>query len=211
MDVTTRQAAEVLGISPNSVKKLIAAQVLPEVHHRGVRATLPLGDVQTLAGRLWIGPDELGLDALPVLRVDAAEREEGERCGTWKGYSARLTACEQLEALRAWWQGDPDKICSAGFLPVTVSGFVVAVLAQIKPADSIRMIGRAGRAEVRHRFTCSLGGRVADLVSLRVNVAPTLPSAQASTVEKLLGNRIAAVSGGPIAYARSGESKGAGE
>jgi len=202
--VTTRQAGEELGISPNSVKKLIAAGVLPTVQFRGVRATLPLSDVQTLAARRWISPSLVGVTELPVLRVDAAESvNEPDR--VWIGYGAKLSAFELIEALRGWWKCDPERAIAAGFLPVTVSGFVVAVMAELSLAESQRFEVPGRAIEVRHRFSCQLSGHVIDLVAANHRLDSGQGRRMAARTRRLLGNRIASLSGGPIAYVREPE------
>lgn len=187
MDMTTSAAAAELHCSVNTLKKLIAASLLPEVRERGNRALLPAGDVRALARREAVDLDALELGELPVLRVGpAVDSAEGREL---IGYSARLAPERMYEALRGWWRCDPERILRAGVLAVTLGPYVVAVLGGFRHVES----NGAGR----YRFAGQLEGYVTDLVTPVQVVHGDAPLAR-----RLLGRRLESESGGPVAYVR---------
>jgi hypothetical protein len=188
MDMTTSAAAAELRCSVNTLKKLIAAGLLPEVRERGNRALLPAGDVRVLARREAVDLDALELGELPVLRVGpAVDPAEGGEGRAWIGYSARLVPEQMYEALRGWWRCDPERVLRAGVLAVTLGPYVVAVLGGFRDVEP----NGAGR----YRFAGELEGYVTDLVAPVQVVRGDTPWAR-----RLLGRRLESESGGPVAY-----------
>ncbi|WP_063786360.1 helix-turn-helix domain-containing protein [Streptomyces acidiscabies] len=185
MDMTTSAAAAELHCSVNTLKKLIAAGLLPEVRERGNRTLLPAGDVRALARREAVDLDALELGELPVLRVGpAVGLAEGREL---IGYSARLMPEQMYEALRGWWRCDPERVLRVGVLAVTLGPYVVAVLGGFRHVES----NGAGR----YRFAGQLEGYVMDLVTPVQVVRGDAPLAR-----RLLGRRLESDSGGPVAY-----------
>ncbi|MGH3247104.1 MAG: helix-turn-helix domain-containing protein [Trebonia sp.] len=200
MHVTTAQAAQALGCSPDTVRKLIRAELLPGVQQRGVRTVVPADVVQALAGRQYAPLDRLVASGLAksskiaVLRPGIAELvKEPDR--QWMGFSASLPPRELLEGLRGWWKCVPESVRASGILPVTLGTFVVAVLTglqawETKPDDD---------GVIRHRFEAELAGCISDLAAPVNKVRPS--SAEANQAAALLlGTRLDSLSGGPIAY-----------
>lgn len=190
MNMTTAQAAAELSVSVNTFKKLIAADLLPEVSSRGNRTLVPAADVRALARREAVGPRALGVQELAVLRVGPAVRVSGDPDREWAGYAAGLTVPEKREALRGWWRCDPARVMRSGLLVVTVGPFVVAVLSGLEGVEP-------GEGD-RYRFTAQLAGHVTDLVTPAQCVEPS--ASQAALARRLIGRRLESASGGPIAY-----------
>ncbi|WP_246568906.1 helix-turn-helix domain-containing protein [Streptomyces flaveus] len=188
--MTTGVAASELGISVNTLKKLIAAGLLPEVHERGNRTLLPAGDVRVLAQRETVDLESLGCEELAVLRVGPAEPVTDDTERMWIGYGARLTTKEKYEALRGWWRCDPERVKRAGVLAVTVGSYVVAVLTDFHGSEP----GDGGR----YRFSAQLAGYTTDLVTPVQVVRDEVPGA--AEARHLLGRRLDSESGGPVAY-----------
>ncbi|MFI7019904.1 DNA-binding protein [Streptomyces sp. NPDC050164] len=189
--LTTGQAAAELDCAITTLRRLIRADVLPGLTHRGVRVMLPLHVVQALHQRAHAPLHRLNAREIAVLRVDAARRvHEDDR--TWIGYAPRLGADDLLKSLRGWWRCDPASIAAAGILPVTLSGYVVAVLTGL---DTWQRNDNG-----RYAFPgARLAGYITDLA------APTmeLPSARQddrAAAALLLGTRLESHSGGAIAY-----------
>ncbi|GAA3903563.1 hypothetical protein GCM10023084_65110 [Streptomyces lacrimifluminis] len=197
MDMTTTIAAERLGVSTNTFKKLVTAGLLPEVRRRGNRTVVPAADVRALARRDAVDLDALGGAELPVLRVGPAEPvpEDPERA--WIGYAAGLAPEDMYEALRGWWRCDPGRVLRAGVLAVTVGPYVVAVLTGFRGAEP----DGAGR----YRFSARLAGFTSDLVTPVQVVHTDVPGADEA--RRLLGRRLDSESGGPVAYVRRAESE----
>jgi hypothetical protein len=189
--LTTGQAAEELGCAITTFRRLIRAGLLPGLSRRGVRVMVPLTAVQALAGRRHAPLDQLKVPEIAVLRVDAAQQvAEGDR--NWIGFSTSLTPDDLLKALRGWWRCDAASIAAGGVLPVTVSGYVVAVLTCLE----VREKDTRGR----HAFPkARLAGYVTDLATPVTEVtAPT--TADRRLADLLLGTRLHSDSGGAIAY-----------
>jgi hypothetical protein len=186
-DVLTRnQAASVLGLSPNTVSKLLASQFLSDLQASRVVALSRAPHVTVKSG------------LLPVLRTAAAAPPTlpGD-LRSFLGDSVGLSDTEFLEASRQWWRCDPDVIVSAGLLCVAIAGWVTGVLA-ITGIDSTQ---RLGPGEVRHAFEAEVVGRVGALDDPATFRVLTQDPAMAGLTRQLLGSRVqAAVSGGPIAY-----------
>jgi hypothetical protein len=189
--LTTGQAAAELDCAITTLRRLIRANVLPGLTHRGVRVMIPLHVVQALHQRAHAPLHRLNTTEIAVLRVDAARRvDEADRA--WIGYAPHLGADNLLKSLRGWWRCDPDSITAAGILPVTLSGYVVAVLTGLDTWQRNDK-GRYAFPDAR------LAGYITDLA------APTmeLPSARQddrALATRLLGTRLQSHSGGAIAY-----------
>ncbi|MFJ5221024.1 excisionase family DNA-binding protein [Streptomyces sp. NPDC088354] len=196
MNLTTGQAAQALGVSIPTVERLIASGAVPGTATHGRRQVFPLSAAQTMA-RLPVAPlKQLPGPEVPVLRVGVAERvDEPDRA--WIGYSAGLGADQLLLALREWWRCDPDRVAASTILPVTIAGFVVAVLTDLGDPVSDNG-GRYARYSFRH---ARLAGYVTDLTN-PVNALTPAPdgTADAACAALLLGTRLSSKSGGPIAY-----------
>ncbi|MEV0254691.1 hypothetical protein AB0H82_10570 [Streptomyces sp. NPDC050732] len=175
-----------LGISPNTVGKLLNSQFLPDLLSTHVIA---------LANAPQVGVVE-GL--LPVLRTAAVARPE--RAGDTRdfiGDSPTLSDPQFLEASRQWWRCDAGAIVNAGILPVAVAGWVTGVL----DIQGVETTERFGPTEVRHALTAQVAGRVGVLHDRSTYRVLTKDATLAVLTEQLLGARVqAAVSGGPIAY-----------
>lgn len=84
--LTTGQAAAELDCAITTLRRLIRADVLPGLCHRGVRVMIPLDVVQALQQRQHAPLHRLDAREIAVLRVDAARRvDENDR--TWIGYA----------------------------------------------------------------------------------------------------------------------------
>ncbi|MFD5123617.1 helix-turn-helix domain-containing protein [Streptomyces sp. NPDC058385] len=191
MLLTTGQAAQELGCAITTLRRLIHAELLPGLSRRGVRVMIPLATVQNLAARAHAPLQHLGADETAVLRVDAA-RQVAETDRQWIGFATTLLPNDLLKALRGWWRCDAESVAAAGALPVTVSGYVVAVLTGLDQWEK--------NAEGRHAFPqARLAGYLTDLVT------PTKQLTAAAAEERqladhLLGTRLPSHSGGAIAY-----------
>ncbi|WP_240969402.1 DNA-binding protein [Streptomyces sp. HNM0575] len=122
--------------------------------------------------------------------MDVATRV-GETDRQWIGYSTDLTPQELLKALRGWWRCDPTSVAAGEVLPVTLSGYVVAVLTGLD---------RWEKNGGRHAFPDALlTGYVTDLA--RPAMELTAPTAGGRRLAQLLlGARLPSESGGAIAY-----------
>ncbi|MFF9001007.1 helix-turn-helix transcriptional regulator, partial [Streptomyces achromogenes] len=127
MLLTTGQVAEELGCAVTTFRRLVQAGLLPGLSRRGVRVMTPLSVVQALSARPSAALQQLDVKEVPVLRVDVAKPvDDPER--EWIGFTASLGPEDLLKALRGWWRCDPASVAAGGVLPVTLSGYVVAVL-----------------------------------------------------------------------------------
>lgn len=191
MLLTTGQAAQELGCAVTTFRRLARTGVLPGVSHHGVRTMVPWAVVQAL-GRLPAAPVyRLSAREVAVLRVDAAHRvDEPER--SWIGFHTDLKPAELLAALRGWWRCDGTSVTAGGVLPVTVAGYVVAVLTHLTEPEK----GPRGR----HRFTHSrLAGYVTDLARPSLQLPSNDPDDRDLATD-LLATRLPSHSGGAIAY-----------
>ncbi|MEU5036021.1 DNA-binding protein [Streptomyces rubiginosohelvolus] len=191
MLLTTGQAAEELGCAITTYRRLIRAGVLPGLSRRGVRVMTPLWVVQALHKRAPAPVDRLDVDLLGVLRVDAAQQvHDADR--TWAGYAADLGPDDLLKGLRGWWRCDAASVAAGGVLPVTVSGYVVAVLTGLDRWEK----GEGGR----HAFPDAvLTGYVSDLATpIKHLTAPR--QTDRDVADLLLGTRLPSQSSGAIAY-----------
>ncbi|MFD7817648.1 helix-turn-helix domain-containing protein [Streptomyces sp. NPDC059785] len=191
MLLTTGQAAEELGCAITTFRRLVRAGLLPGLPRRGVRVMVPLDTVHALRTRHRAPLDQLEAWETAVLRVDVARRvEETDR--DWIGFSTSLTPEDLLKALRGWWRCDAASVAAAGVLPVTLSGYVVAVLTGLEVWQK--------NAEGRHAFPeARLAGYVTDLAAARTALTSRTDSDR-RLADLLLGTRLASHSGGAIAY-----------
>lgn len=191
MLLTTGQAAEELGCAVTTFRRLVQAGVLPGLSRRGVRVMTPLSVVQALIARPSAALQQLDVKEVPVLRVDVAKPvEEPDRA--WIGFAASLAPEDLLKALRGWWRCDPASVAAAGVLPVTLSGYVVAVL------TGLDVWQRNGQG--RYAFPdARLAGYVTDLATPRLVITARTDSDR-QLAELLLGTWLPSHSGGAIAY-----------
>ncbi|MFF1955172.1 DNA-binding protein [Kitasatospora herbaricolor] len=172
----------------------MATGVVPGVRDTG-RQVFPLAALQRLQARPAADLTVLGAAEVAVLRSDAPVRVEEPGRG-WIGFGTGLDEAQLLAALSGWWRCDPARVAAGGVLPVTVGGFVVAVLTGLDEWEDDGTVGTAGR----YRFTeARLAGYLADLTS-PVNAADPADPQDALLAGLLLGTRLRSVSGGPIAY-----------
>lgn len=191
MLLTTGQAAQELGCAITTFRRLVHAGLLPGLSRRGVRVMVPLDVVQALGLREHAPLGRLATKEIAVLRVDAAKPvQEADR--DWIGFSASLAPGDLLAALRGWWRCDPAGIAAGGVLPVTLSGYVVAVLTGLDRWQR--------NDEGRHAFPdARLAGYVTDLAAPQTTITAQTDDDR-QLAELLLGTRLASHSGGAIAY-----------
>ncbi|MFE7564187.1 DNA-binding protein [Kitasatospora sp. NPDC057500] len=194
MFVTTGQVGTALGCSIPTVKKLLATGVVPGVREQG-RQVFPLAALQALQICPAADLTVLGVPEVAVLRSDAPARvDEPDR--EWIGFGTALDEAQLLAALSGWWRCDPARVSVGGVLPVTVAGFVVAVLTGLAEWESDGTVGTTGR----YRFPkARLAGYLTDLTA-PANAAAPADAEDARLAGLLLGTRLPSVSGGPIAY-----------
>ncbi|MFJ4836217.1 helix-turn-helix domain-containing protein [Streptomyces sp. NPDC088747] len=191
MLLTTGQAAEELGCAVTTFRRLVHAGVLPGLGRRGVRVMVPLEAVQQLRARQSASLHHLPGSELAVLRVDVA-RPVQEPDRRWIGFAATLPPTDLVKALRGWWRCDAPSVAAAGVLPVTLSGYVVAVLTGLEEWE------RNGQGQ--HAFPqARLAGYVTDLVTPVTQVTAE-SEADRKLADLLLGTRLTSHSGGAIAY-----------
>ncbi|MET8682071.1 helix-turn-helix domain-containing protein [Streptomyces sp. NPDC004647] len=189
MLLTTGQAAEELGCAVTTFRRLVRAGVLPGLSRRGVRVMVPLEVVTTLKERAAAPLAHLPAPEIAVLRADVAQQAGN---GAWTGFSATLPPEELLKALRGWWRCDAGSIAAGRVLPVTLSGFVVAVLTGLERWEKDDR-GRHGFPEA------VLAGHLTDLAQpVKQLTAPAREDRELADL--LLGTRLASHSGGTIAY-----------
>ncbi len=191
MLLTTGQAAQELGCAITTFRRLVHAGLLPGLSRRGVRVMVPLNVVQALGQRRHAPLDRLDAQEVAVLRVDAAKQvQEPDR--NWIGFAASLDADTLHQSLHGWWRCDPASIAAGGVLPVTLSGYVVAVLTGLDQWERDER-GRHGFPRAR------LVGYVTDLVEPVKHLTATDP-VDRQLADLLLGTRLVSHSGGTIAY-----------
>jgi hypothetical protein len=94
--------------------------------------------------------------------------------------------------LRGWWRCDAASVAAGGVLPVTLSGYVVAVLTGIERWEK--------NSDARHAFPdARLAGYVTDLATPHTAITSDRDDDR-RLAELLLGTRLASQSGGAIAY-----------
>ena len=194
MLLTTGQAAQELGCAVTTFRRLMHAGLIPGVSRRGVRVMIPFDAVQALSSRRHAPLEQVIPREVAVLRVDTAQ-PAGEPDRDWIGFAASLSPDDLLKALRGWWRCDAASVAAGGALPVTLSGYVVAVLTGLERWER--------NSEGRHAFpNARLAGHVTDLVTPRTSITSTLDDDR-RLAELLLGTRLASHSGGAIAYVRT--------
>ncbi|MFI9329298.1 DNA-binding protein [Kitasatospora sp. NPDC052868] len=192
--MTTGQAGTALGCSIPTVKKLMATGVVPGVRETG-RQVFPLAALQQLQARPVADLTVFGTPEVAVLRSDAPQRVD-EPGRDWIGFGTGLDQAQLLAALSGWWRCDPARVAAGAVLPVTVAGFVVAVLTGLAEWESDGTVGTAGR----FRFPkARLAGYLTDLTA-PANAADPADPEDVRFAGLLLGTRLPSVSGGPIAY-----------
>lgn len=191
MLLTTGQAAEELGCAVTTFRRLVHAGLLPGLSRRGVRVMIPLASVQSLSTRRHAALDRIGAKEIAVLRVDAAQRaDEPDR--DWIGFATSLAPDDILKALRGWWRCDAASVAAGRVLPVTLAGYVVAVLTGLERWEK--------NNQGRHAFPdARLAGYVTDLTTPQAVITSPLDADQ-RLAELLLGARLTSSSGGAIAY-----------
>lgn len=180
------EAASLLGVSVNTVAKLLDSGFLPGLEASSVMALSQAPQVRVTDG------------VLPVLRTGApaAPTREGDD-RELIGAGASMTDVQFLEGARQWWRCDAGTVTSAGVLVIAVAGWVVGVLA----VHGVQETRAWKPGEVRHSFAADLVGRVGRLDDAGSFRVMTPVPALAELVARLLGARVqGAVSGGPIAY-----------
>lgn len=191
MLLTTGQAAQELGCAITTFRRFVQAGLLPGLVRRGVRVMVPLDVVQALGNRAPAPLQQLPAREIAVLRVDRA-RPVHEPDRQWIGYAASLPPEDLLKALRGWWRCDAASVAAGGVLPVTLAGYVVAVLTGLQRWEK----NEAGR----HAFPdARLAGYVTDLATPTATITSHTDDDQ-RLAELLLGTRLASHSGGAIAY-----------
>lgn len=191
MLLTTGQAAEELGCAITTFRRLVRAELLPGLSRRGVRVMVPLEAVQALSTRHHAPLDQLDSSEVAVLRVDTAQpAKEPDRA--WTGFSSFLAPDDLLSALRGWWRCDPAAVAAGQVLPVTLSGYVVAVLTGLQQWEK--------NTQGRHAFPkARLAGYVTDLVTPHT-VMTSHVNDDRHLAGLLLGTRLVSHSGGAVAY-----------
>lgn len=201
-ELSKPKAADLLQMNQRGISLLLDSGYLPD---------LEIGRIMRLAGRSILATD----GNQPVLRQAAArpapvdERSDPSgRRRAFVGDSAQLSDIDVVEADRMWWRSDPDTVCEAELLPVTLAGFPVTVLKILGADGGPDRVVRPKKAggsrefvEVRHAYKAELAGRVRQLGSPELDyIAPNLSPAEQETVRIFLESRSTARSGGPIAY-----------
>ncbi|MDX2647519.1 DNA-binding protein [Streptomyces sp. PA03-1a] len=195
MLLTTGQAAAELDCAVTTFRRLVHAELLPGLSRRGVRVMVPLETVQALRDRAEAPLERLGVAEIAVLRVDVAQRAPEEN-REWIGFAASLPPQDLLAALRGWWRCDAASVAAGGVLPVTLSGYVVAVLTGLEVSER----GRRGL----HSFPkATLAGYLTDLAT-PVKQLTAESAKDRDVADLLLGTRLVSDSGGAIAYVRTG-------
>lgn len=195
MLLTTGQAAAELDCAVTTFRRLIHAELLPGLSQRGVRVMVPLETVQALRDRAEAPLERLDVPEIAVLRVDVAQRaSDGDR--EWIGFAASLPPQDLLKALRGWWRCDAASVAAGRVLPVTLSGYVVAVLTGLDTSER-------NRRGLRSFANAALAGYLTDLAT-PVKQLTAASSQDREVADLLLGTRLVSDSGGAIAYVRTG-------
>jgi hypothetical protein len=191
MLLTTGQAAQELGCAVTTFRRLVHASLLPNLSRRGVRVMVPFEVVQALQGRREAPLGQLAAREVAVLRVDTAQRSD-EPDRDWIGFSASFTPDDLLKALRGWWRCDVASVAAGGVLPVTLSGYVVAVLTSLDVWEK--------NEHGRHAFPkACLAGYVTDLATPVKHLTASTDEDR-ELADLLLGTRLVSHSGGAVAY-----------
>jgi hypothetical protein len=191
MLLTTSQAAQELGCAVTTFRRLTRTGAVPNVTQRGARTLVPWKVVRALRELPMAPLERLPAQEIGVLRVGAARRvQEMER--SWSGFHVDLQPTELLESLRGWWRCDARSVAAGEVLPVTVAGYVVAVLTNLTEWD------RAPRG--LHRFThARIAGYVTNLAESSVRL-PSQHLSDRDVATALLATRLPSHSSAAIAY-----------
>jgi hypothetical protein len=197
--ITLRQAAVRFDLPFTALQKIAAAGLLPAAGQHGDKLVIPTDVAQRIRARSAAAlhhllPTTTGNATMAVLRVDVAKHVPDED-RPFIGFHTGLTPADLLEALRGWWVGKPEKIAQTGILPVTLGGFVVAVLTGLSSWDT----KLTDNGLIRHRFDARLAGYISDL-DTAINMITIGTADDLRIAELLLGKRLKSTSGGPIAY-----------
>lgn len=201
MLLTTGQAASELGMAITTFRRLIHADLLPGLTARGVRVMIPLETVQALSRRNAAPLHQLPAREIAVLRMRGADKAPAAgNTPNAAGFSATMPPEDLLHLLRGWWRCDAASVTAGGLLPVTVAGYVVAVLTNLDQWET--------NGQGRTAFPDAvLAGYVTDLTTPAIHI--TAPDATSrETAQLLLGTRLASDSGGPIAYVSTRNTSG---
>jgi hypothetical protein len=151
---------------------------------------VPLEAVQALRTRPAAPLHRIGVPEIAVLRVDAAPPPDPSRRPT--GFAANLSPTLLRESLHGWWRCDAASVAAGGVLPVTVSGYVVAIMTGLDRWEKDE--------QGRHGFPDAvLAGYVTDLAQPITHLTTPDPRDR-ELADLLLGTRLASHSGGTIAY-----------
>lgn len=204
MHLTTTQSAQLMRVPVKTVERLIDSGLIRGAAATG-RQVFPIEAAQALAARSLAPLAALPGPEIPVLRVGVAKPADENDDREWIGYSTALSHDQLRLALSGWWRCDPERVSAAEFLPVTLRGFVVAVLTGLSDP-----LSDGGGRYARYNFPqARLAGYVLDLGN-PVNATTTDPedTAGLTYVPMLLGARLPSQSGGPIAYVPTGPAAG---
>ncbi|WP_037599579.1 hypothetical protein [Streptacidiphilus rugosus] len=204
MRLTTGQAAGELGVTGAPLRKLVQTGLVPGVLNRPRGQVFPLEALQALKTAPHTDLSLLPVAQLAVLRIGPAMPvvgDEGED-RAWLGFGTQLTPHEILHASNRWWRCDPSRVAEGRVLPVTVCGFVVAVLVDLNDwVDN----GEPATLRRFHFTGARLAGYVTDLTSPEGHVLlPGVDAEDQKLAAQLLGSRLPSQSGGPIAYVPAG-------
>jgi hypothetical protein len=199
--LTLRQAAIRSSLTFAALQKIVSAGLIPAAtpNGDGDKAIVPADIAERIGARSTVPlhhalSTTVGDASMAVLRVSvAAPVPDNDR--RYIGFHADLTPDDLLEALRGWWIGTPERIAQAGILPVTLGGFVVAVLTGLDSWET----KLTDDGLVRHRFDARLAGYISDL-DTATNMVMTGTADDLRIAGQLLGKRLKSTSGGPIAY-----------
>lgn len=177
--MSRQKAAELLGISVDSVAFLLKSRYLPD---------LDAGRLITMANQPWMYTD----GDYPVLQQGASELAPKKLVPPRKyiGESAAHSDAECVEANQGVWAGfNVDHVLAARFLPVTLRKFPVSVL----------QIHEANRGdEEKVSFVATLAGRVRELGAPSLNyIDPSLSVEDQAIVAALLTSRSTSTVPGP--------------
>ncbi|WP_246144823.1 helix-turn-helix domain-containing protein [Actinacidiphila oryziradicis] len=199
MYLTTGQAATLIGVSIPTVERFLASGLIIGAGTSG-RQVFPLETAQAMASRPLAPLAALPGPEIPVLRVDVAEQvDDDDR--QWIGFGTALNHTQLLLALRGSWRCDPNRVAASKILPITLGGFVVAVLTTLG-----NPVSDNGGRYARHSFPhARLPGYITELCHPVNATVPDPSDTEGLTyTPMLLGTRLPSVSGGPIAYVPTG-------
>jgi len=198
--ISTQQAADAFGLSLPSVRYLVDAGLVPGATMSGNRRKVPYGAMAAIAARPAADLSVLGGGQVAVLRVaPAAEVDEvvpAAYARTWEGFHAGLAPHDLVCALQGWWRCDPAQVEQGAYMPVTLAGFCVAILTDLR--DPVHL---GAGAEHRWCFPhARLLGHVLDAANAGIRLAPRLTPRESSLAQAMLAGQLDSTAGGPIAY-----------